>query len=190
MGVSYHLVKAVSSSDISDALALRYQAYRKLGTIPENPSGRFEDALDNLPTAHHWLIENAERQRVGAVRVMVAERPEHELTCSRAFPDEIRGLLVEHGSVMEPGRLAIPDAQGRRGLAVLLEAANRTYVEKRPAFLVVQALGDRVATYQRLVGLRPLAGPRRCPVQGVVLHLLGAPTAEAQRASVRIRTEL
>jgi hypothetical protein len=144
---------------------LRYEAYRREGSIEPIESGLFTDAEDDTPNA--WLIGIfVDGSLASSIRLHIASQPDHYLPVTRVFPDVIVPRLEAGNTIIDATRLT-SRLEFTRTFPFL------PYVTMRAAFLAAsQFNADYIAAafrrehqgaYRRMYGAKKWSDARPYP---------------------------
>jgi hypothetical protein len=157
---------------------LRYECYRRKGSIDAKPDEQFSDAFDAQPNSFSFLAQGSANIPLATVRISVV-RPDLGWTDSpvhHVFGDH----PVLHGNdrktFVEASRLCF-GRQARRDSFVQLVGNMAALAEFFSAeWLVACPRVEHAPIYERLFGLQPLAAPRQYFGDNFKTLLLGVPT--------------
>ena len=167
---------------------LRYEAYRREGVIPANPSATFSDAYDRMPNANLFGLYLGGKL-ASSIRVHVVSK-EHPYSPSLdAFSDILQPELDASRVIIDPSRFVADEAFSRLH-------AGLPYVTLRLCFLAAeyfhadlalapvrvehQAFYRRAFNYQLLCAPRPYPGLTR-PLSLMAIHYSAAAEAARRR---------
>jgi hypothetical protein len=95
--------RADTAGDREAIFRLRYEAYRREGTIEPDASGVFSDPYDHSPNA--WLIGiYIDGTLASSIRLHIASRPEHVLPAAESFADLIEPRLQAREVLLDATR--------------------------------------------------------------------------------------
>jgi hypothetical protein len=165
---------------------LRYECYRRKGSIPERADEQFSDSFDERPNSFSFLISNAQQEALATVRITVV-KPDRGWTDSpvqHVYGDHPAFQAIAQDSFVEASRLCFSQ-QARRdafvGLVGHMAALAEFYGVE---WLVACPRVEHSRVYQRMFGFRSLAAPRRYFGVSFETQLLGIRLSEL-RAYVR-----
>lgn len=96
--------------DAAIAYRLRYDAYRSIDAIPENPSGQFIDAYDSARNHYLFLLRDNTNHPIGSIRTLVYDpkSPRSEpLTAFEVFRPEIEQYIGLDKTIVEANRFVV-----------------------------------------------------------------------------------
>lgn len=170
---------AETAADKDHVYRLRYQCYRRNGSIPVNSEERFSDSYDLLPNQFSFLLWKGE-EPVATVRISVV-RPDRGWTQApscKVFGDHPEFAAIARHSFVEASRLCFGTLASRE-LLLRLVANLAALADVYGVHSVVACPREEHAPiYRRLFGFKGLAAPR--PYFGVSFctELLGVARAE------------
>ena len=157
--------RADSDEDKEAIYRLRYEAYRREGSIAPNSSGLFSDPEDE--TANVCAIGIfVDGKLASSIRLHIASQPEDYLPVSKVFPDIISPHLEAGSIIIDATRLCI-------GLEFLNNIPYLPYVTMRSAFVAANYFGadyivaalrkEHQGAYRRVYGAKKWSDARTYP---------------------------
>ena len=142
---------------------LRYECYRRKGSIDAREDEQFNDHFDELPNSFSFLVRSAEAPALATVRISVV-RPDLGWTDSpvqHVYGDHPALQAMARESFVEASRLCFGQ-QARRDSFVRLVGNMAALAEFYEAeWLAACPRVEHSEIYQRMFGFRPLAAPRQ-----------------------------
>ena len=141
---------------------LRYECYRRDGSIAPHNEERFTDRFDEMPNSFSFLVR-AKEQAAATVRISVV-RPDRGWTDSpvqHVFGDDANLQSMAQTGFVEASRLCFAQ-QARRDAFVRLVghmAALASFYDV--GWLVACPRVEHATSYQRMFGFKPIAPPRQ-----------------------------
>lgn len=187
-----NVLHATSPHDVHAALALRYRAYRGLGTIPESPDGLFKDVFDDDPRARLIAVQ-AGRETIATVRIIVSRGAHEPLCASELFAAELAALEpTDEAPIYEISRMAVaPEYRNSpEPLYRMLAFISHAAIADKMRYILAPVRAQQARSYRVLLGMHELAPERFSPTQNVTLGLMGAYWRDALEHASRRYPEL
>ncbi len=166
----------------------RYEAYRRDGSIGEDPSGMFHDAEDEV--ANVWLFgAYIDGEIASSIRIHVAWRPEHYLPVAKVFPDIILPRLRAGQVIVDSSRQVsrLPSARAHPFLTLLTMTLSHIADDHFNAdFMTAACKLEYQAAFRRLGGCVEWAPARPYPPMAKPTALMGYDCL-ANRSALRAR---
>lgn len=180
--------RADSEEDKRAIFKLRYEAYKRAGTVRLGSSGLFHDPLDEAPNV--WIIGvYIDGDLASSLRLHISAGPGAPLPAMGAFRD----IVEPH---LQAGRVIIDVTRHVSKLEYSLRYSVMPYITIRPTALaqeffdadytVVACLLEHQAFFRRMFGCTPWSQPREYPNFRRPLAFLGY-DCRAQRAATYAR---
>lgn len=154
---------AETAETLSQVYSLRYECYRRKGSIPENAEQKFSDSFDRMPNSFSFLVRDAEKQAMATVRITVV-KPQPGWTDSpvtHVYGDHPAFQAIANESFVEASRLCFGPLARRDAFVGLVGHMAAMADYHRVEWLVACPRVEHSSTYQRMFGFRPLAAPRK-----------------------------
>jgi N-acyl-L-homoserine lactone synthetase len=173
--------RADSDEECEAIFRLRYDAYRREGVIPANPSATFSDAYDRTPNA--YLIGlYIEGKLASSIRIHVASREYPDCPTLEVFPEILQPQLDAGKIIIDPTRFVADEGLSRLhvGLPHATLRLCRLAAEYFHADLALAAVRvEHQAFYRRAFNYQLLCEPRPYPLLAKPISLMAIhyPTA-------------
>jgi len=174
-GLSVEYELAVSQRARDRIYRLRYEAYRRDGSIREGPARRFSDRFDTAANCRVFGILHG-GALAASIRVHFVKSDRLDSPAAIAFPDAMEMLLKNGGVVVDPNRFVTDSAAARRlpdlpllTMRVPLMACHAAKAD----WCVIAVRETHSGFYQRLFGARMLCSPRPYPGLAIQMCALG-----------------
>lgn len=157
--------RQVRDTEFEDVCRLRYAAYRKDGSLPEQASGRFSDRYDLLPTTTTFglFIDDG---LAGSLRVHVFDREWPDSPATTAFPDIVGPWLDGGARLVDGTRFVVAEKAGRQHPFLAYLVARIAWIAGHhhdPDWIVTTCRPEHQAFYRRVFGHEVVAAPRPYP---------------------------
>jgi hypothetical protein len=167
----------------TEVYRLRYQCYRRKGSIAEHADEQFSDSFDKKPNSFNFLVRDPEQQPVATVRIMVV-KPDLGWTDSpvaQVYGEDPAFQAIARESFVEASRLCF-GRQARRDAFVGLVGHMAALAEIYEVdWMVACPRTEHSHIYQRMFGFEPLAAPRQYFGVSFETHLLGIRVSELRK---------
>lgn len=148
------------------AFKLRYEAYRQVGSISPNPSGKLWDDYDTAPHTWTHLVWHNDKPVATIRSCIYSSIYDWQTTeANETFRDDIAQALGKQVPFLESNRFAVsPDFQGRRSMFAQLllfqmHALNSAVHEID--YIVTSVREHHAPFYQRFLGMEEISLQRR-----------------------------
>ncbi len=153
---------------------LRYDAYRRDGVIPANPSASFSDAHDQTPNA--YLIGlYIEGKLASSIRIHVASREHPDCPTLHVFPEYLQPELDAGKIIVDPTRFVADEGISRLHPALPYATLRLCHLaaEYFHADLALAAVRvEHQAFYRRAFNYQPLCEARPYPLLAKPISLM------------------
>lgn len=155
--------RADSAEQREAIFRLRYDAYRREGVIPANPSATFSDAYDQTPNAYLFGLY-IEGKLASSIRIHVATREYPDCPTLEVFPEYLQPELDAGKIIIDPTRFVADEGLSRlhvglpyATLRLCFLAAEYFHADlgTAPVRVEHQAFYRRALNYQLLCEARP-----------------------------------
>ncbi len=180
---------ATTPEEFDEVYRIRYECYRRRGSIPESADKRFRDSYDDLPNHFSFLLRKPGEPGLATVRISVVKpwanwnvAPVHKV-----FGDHTAIPAITRGGFVEASRLCFGELAQREILFRLMAnmAAMADLHEVR--YLVACPREEHAPMYQRWFGFQPLGAPRQYFGVSFATPLLAVERTELRRITADVR---
>lgn len=184
MTTNEHLQCAIAASpeQRKQVYSLRYECYRRKGSIDERDDAEFSDSFDEKPNSFSFLVSSGDRP-LATVRISVV-RPDLgwiDSPVQHVYGDHPAFQDIARASFVESSRLCF-DKQARRDCFVGLVGHMAALAEfYNVEWLVACPRVEHSEIYQRMFGFNVLAAPRRYFGVSFETQLLGIRVEELRK---------
>lgn len=175
MNPKYVLSACETDEQMSEALRLRYIAYRNAGAIDENKEQVFRDKYDLMPNTSSCLVYEGDTPVASARACIYSKEPGFlHLPALEAYRPEIEKELDLGKTIVESNRFVIhPDNMDSKYLFKIPFRFIILNVLKFKSDYVLTAVRPKhVPLYRRFLGLEPISDPRMYPGINVEMILM------------------
>ena len=157
--------RAVQGEDFEDVCRLRYDAYRRDGSLPERESRRFSDRYDLLPNTTSFGLYT-DSGLAGSLRVHVFDRNRSDSPATSTFPDIVEPWLASGALLVDGTRFVVNEVAARRHPYLAYLVARIAWIaghHYEPDWIVTTCRSEHQAFYRRIFGHEIVAAPRPYP---------------------------
>lgn len=157
--------RAVRGAEFEAVCRLRYEAYRREGTLPDNAPVPFCDRYDELPNATTFAFYIDERL-VSSIRIHVGNRDNPEIPALQVFADHLDPLIAAGETLIDPTRFVIDFDSSRLYPKIpylVLRVAHLAGIWSDADRLLATVRKEHEAFYRRFSGHRLLCPARPYP---------------------------
>ena len=180
--------RAVTGEEFEQVCRLRYDAYRREGTLPENAPVRFTDRFDLTPNATTYGLF-IDGKLASSIRLHVASPDMPDLPASQVFADHVEPWLEAGETIIDPTRF-VSDAEASQQFPKIAYLTLRIVWIAFPFFradrLLAAVRTEHQAFYRRIWGHKPVCAARPYPSLSKPISLMALdPVAAANRVHAR-----
>ncbi len=160
---------------------LRYECYRRKGSIDPRPDEQFSDSFDAKPNSFSFLVRNAE-EALATVRISVVRPAEgwDDSPVRHVFGDHPVFQGIARESFVEASRLCFGQSARRDAFVGLLGNMAALAELYSVEWLIACPRVEHAPIYQRMFGFKPLAAPRQYFGVKFETQLLGVRRSDLQ----------
>jgi hypothetical protein len=175
MNNNYLITPCESEKEISDAVKLRYIAYRNVDAIDENQENEFKDKYDLLTNSRTSVIYE-DGAAVASIRACIYS-PQHNFMHLPAFEVYKEAIEKELGLkkvIVEANRFVINPAKvdSKHLFKVPFRFIILNVVKFSSDYIITAVRLKHVPLYRRFLGLEPISTPQRYPGLNVEMVLM------------------
>lgn len=175
MNNSFTLHPCETSQKMSDAVKLRYIAYKNVGAIEENAEAEFKDKYDMQPNTKTCIIYEGSTPVASARACIYSEA--HSFLPTPAFEvyrQEIEKEIGLDKTIIESNRLVIhPEKVDSKYLFKLpFRFIILNVIKFSSDYIITAVRSKHVPVYRRFLGLEPISGLRKYPGINVEMVLM------------------
>ena len=180
--------RAVEGEEFEQVCRLRYDAYKREGTLPENAPLRFTDRFDLSPNATTYGLF-IDGKLASSIRLHVANRDYPDLPAAQVFADFTDSWLEAGETLIDPTRF-VSDAEASQLHPKIAYLTLRVVWIAFPFFgadrLLATVRTEHQAFYRRIWGHKPVCPARPYPSLSKPISLMALdPVAAAERVNAR-----
>lgn len=161
--IDYRLAETAAEKDA--IFQLRYKAYLHEGAIPENPTRRFRDALDE--TGNAWIFGvYIDGELASSIRLHIAGPDGATLPALNVFSDLLAPQLAAGKVMVDPTRFVADRLQSRRHPELCYVTTRLAWLASEffnADYLLATVRVEHQAFYRRVFGHRPVCEARHYP---------------------------
>lgn len=166
MNHNYVLNPCETEKEISDAVKLRYTAYRNVGAIDENEKMEFKDKYDLLPNSKTCLVYE-EGAAVASIRACVYSKDNNfmHLPGFEVYKEEIEKEIGLDKVIIEANRFVIDPAKvdSKHLFKVPFRFIILNVLKFNSDYILTAVRPKHVPLYRRFLGLEPISAPKKYP---------------------------
>lgn len=181
MNTSYSLHACTNTRKMSEAIQLRYLAYRNAGAINENPEAAFRDKYDLLPNTSCCIVYEGHAP-VASVRACIYSKELDflQLPAFEAYRSEIEKELDLDKVIVESNRFVIhPDNVDSKYLfKVPFRFIILNVLKFKSDYVLTAVRPKHVSLYRRFFGMEPISDARKYPGINVDMIMMAGACSE------------
>jgi len=179
--------RADTHEDREAIFRLRYAAYRWEDAIPDSPSERFSDALDDTDNA--WIFGlYVEGELASSIRLHVANRQSPVMPALNVFSDLLSPEIAAGKTIIDPTRFVIDRTASRRYPELCYVTTRLAWLASEyfnTHLLLATVRAEHQAFYRRVFGHRLVCEPRHYPSLTKPICLMALDYALARERGVQ-----
>lgn len=176
---------AATSNEREAIYRLRYQCYRREGTIPENPEPRLTDGYDNLENCWIFGVYDDD-ELLSSIRFHIMS-PEHPYgPALDVFPDKVMPMIQAGMSVADPSRFVVDVTRAKRCPSIAYLTVRIIFMASEffeVDYCLATVRPEHQPFYERLFGFQEFSPPRNYPPLLTPLSLMGGLRAAVRDAA-------
>jgi N-acyl amino acid synthase FeeM len=188
MNNSFTLHPCETSQKMSDAVKLRYLAYKNAGAIEENAAAEFKDKYDLQPNTKTCIVYEGNMPVASARACIYSET--HDFLPTPAFEvyrEDIEREIGLDKMIVESNRLVIhPEKVESKYLFKLpFRFIILNVIKFSSDYIITAVRAKHVPVYRRFLGLEPISGLRKYPGINVEMILMAGVCSELLPLAMR-----
>lgn len=157
--------RAVNDAEFETVCRLRYEAYKRENSLPEDAPKRFSDRYDLEPntTTYGLYVEDT---LAGSLRVHVIDRERPASPATSAFPDYVGSWIDAGYRLVDGTRFVVDFAASRQHPNVAYLVARIAWMAGQhydPDWIITTCRREHQAFYRRVFGHEVICPPRPYP---------------------------
>jgi hypothetical protein len=180
---------AATQDELDQVYRIRYECYRRRGSIPEAPAQRFRDSYDDLPNHFSFLLRKPAEPGLATVRISVVKPWErwNIAPVHKVFGDHEAMPAITRDGFVEASRLCFGELAQREILFRLMANMAAMADLHQVRWLVACPREEQAPMYQRWFGFKPLGEPRQYFGVSFATPLLAVEREELRRVVSEVR---